>query len=101
MRHSDETASQNYLKGIDDDETTKLTPIEETEKLKKENQKISHEYQLLKGEMQRLKMEDGEPLYNKRRSDILYRINKKGVLPKSSTLEKYNIELNTETKLYT
>ena len=101
MRHSHETASKNYLKVIDDDETTKLTPIEETEKLKKENQKISHEYQLLKGEMQRLKMEDGEPLYNKRRSDILYRINKKGVLLKSSTLEKYNIELNKETKLYT
>ena len=51
--------------------------------------------------MQRLRMEDGESLYNKRRSDILYRINKKGVLPKSSTLEKYNKELNTETKLYT
>ena len=79
----------------------KLTTLEETEKLKKEFLRIEHENQLLKGEMIKIKMEDGEPIYNKRRGDILYRINKKGVIPRSNTLEKYNIELNTETKLYT
>ena len=45
-------------------------------------------------------MDEGEPIYNKRRSDILYRINKKGVQPRSSTLEKYNIDYNPETRLY-
>ena len=98
MRHSQGTASKNYLKVFDD---KKLTPIEETEKLKKEFLRIEHENQLLKGEMIKIKMEDGEPIYNKRRGDILYRLNKKGVIPRSNTLEKYNIELNTETKLYT
>ena len=97
MRHSQATASKNYLKIFDED---KLSPSEETEKLKKDNLKIEHENQLLKGEMIKIKMEEGEPIYNKRRSDILYRINKKNVQPRSSTLEKYNIEFDPETKLY-
>ena len=97
MRHSQATASKNYLKVFDEE---KLTPSEETEKLKKENLKIQHQNQLLKGEMIKIKMDEGEPIYNKRRSDILYRINKKGVQPRSSTLEKYNIDYNPETKLY-
>ena len=99
MRHSQGTASKNYLKVFDDDK--KLSQLEETEKLKKEFLRIEHENQLLKGEMIKIKMEDGEPIYNKRRGDILYRLNKKGVIPRTKTLEKYNIELNTETKLYT
>jgi hypothetical protein len=98
MRHSQGTASKNYLKVFDDDK--KLTPIEETEKLKKEILRIEHENELLKGEMIKIKMEEGEPIYIKRRGDILYRINKKGVLPRSNTLQKYNIDFNPETKLY-
>ena len=97
MRHSQATASKNYLKVFDEE---KLTPSEETEKLKKENLKIQHQNQLLRGEMMKIKMDEGEPIYNKRRSDILYRINKKGVQPRSSTLEKYNIDYNPETKFY-
>lgn len=97
MRHSQPTASKNYLKIFDEE---KLPPSQETEKLKKENLKMEHEHQLLKGELLKVKMEEGDQLYNKRRSDILYRINKKNVTPKSSTLEKYNISFNTETKLY-
>ena len=97
MRHSQETASKNYLKIFDEE---KLTPSQETEKLKKENLKIEHEHQLLKGELLKVKMEEGDKIYNKRRGDILYRINKKNVQPKSSTLEKYKIEFDSETKLY-
>ena len=97
MRHSQATASKNYLKIFDEE---KLTPSEEAEKLKKENLKIEHEHQLLKGELLKVKMEEGDQLYNKRRGDILYRINKKNVQPKGSTLEKYNIAFNTETKSY-
>ena len=33
-------------------------------------------------------------LYSKRRRDVLYRINSKGVSPKVGTLEKYNIQYN-------
>ena len=97
MRHSQITASKNYLKIFDEE---KLSPFEESEKLKKEYLKIEHQNQILKGEMIKIKMDEGEPIYNKRRSDILYRINKKGVQPRSSTLEKYNIEFNPETKIY-
>ena len=97
MRHSQSTASKNYLKIFDEE---KLTPSEEAEKLKKENLKMEHEHQLLKGELLKVKMEEGDQLYNKRRSDILYRINKRNVTPKSSTLEKYNIAFDTGTKLY-
>ena len=98
MRHSQGTASKNYLKVFEDEEN--LTPSQETEKLKKDNLRIEHQNQLLKGEMIKIKMDEGEPVYNKRRGDILYRINKKGVQPRSSTLEKYNIDYNPETKLY-
>ena len=98
MRHSQGTASKNYLKVFEDEEN--LTPSQETEKLKKDNLRIEHQNQLLKGEMIKIKMDEGEPVYNKRRGDILYRINKKGVQPRSSTLEKYNIDYNPEAKLY-
>ena len=97
MRHSQATASKNYLKIFDEE---KLTPSEEAEKLKKENLKMEHEHQLLKGELLKVKMEEGDQLYNKRRGDILYRINKRNVTPKSSTLENYNIAFDTGTKLY-
>ena len=42
------------------------------------------------------KLIEGSDLYIKRRRDIIYRINKKKVIPKDTTLEKYNIELNDE-----
>ena len=64
MRHSQETASKNYLKIFDEE---KLTPSQETEKLKKENLKIEHEHQLLKGELLKVKMEEGDKIYNKRK----------------------------------
>ena len=97
MRHSQATASKNYLKVFDED---KLTPSELTEKLKDDKVNNDIEIQRLKGELLKVKMEEGDQLYNKRRSDILYRINKKNVQPKSSTLEKYNIVFDTETKSY-
>ena len=43
---------------------------------------------------------DDTALYNKRRSDILYRYNKKNVSPKDKTLKQYNIKYDTEKKIY-
>ena len=39
--------------------------------------------------MIKIKMDEGEPLYNKRRGDILYRINKK----RSTTKKQYFREI--------
>ena len=40
-------------------------------------------------------------LFKKRRADILYRINNKGVIPKNDTLELYQIKYDTQNKKYT
>ena len=40
-------------------------------------------------------------LFKKRRTDILYRIYNKGVIPKNNTLELYQIKYDTQNKKYT
>ena len=40
-------------------------------------------------------------IFKKRRTDILYRINNKGVIPKNNTLELYQIKYDTQNKKYT
>jgi hypothetical protein len=40
-------------------------------------------------------------LFKKRRSDIIYRINNKGVIPKNKTLELYQIKYDTQNNKYT
>jgi len=40
-------------------------------------------------------------LFKKRRTDILYRINNKGVIPKNNTLELYQIKYDTQNNKYT
>jgi len=53
-----------------------------------------------------LKNTDEEPIkpidkaYIKKRRDVLYTINKKGVQPKEDTLKKYNIKYDKTTKTY-
>ncbi len=53
MRHSQGTACKNSLEVFEDEEN--LTPSQETEKLKKDNLRIEHQNQLLKGEMIKIK----------------------------------------------
>ena len=96
MRHSQSTASKNYLKIFPED----LKPNEQIEKIKTDNDQKDYQVQMLKEEIRDVKINEGDELYNKRRSDVLYRINKKSVTPKGSTLDKYNIKFNDETKLY-
>jgi hypothetical protein len=40
-------------------------------------------------------------LFKKRRTNILYTINNKGVIPKNNTLELYQIKYDTQNKKYT
>ena len=40
-------------------------------------------------------------LFKKHRADILYRINNRGVIPKNSTLELFQIKYDTQNKKYT
>jgi hypothetical protein len=40
-------------------------------------------------------------LFKKRRADIHYRINKKGVISKNNILELYRIQYDTQNKNYT
>jgi hypothetical protein len=98
MRHSQATASKNYLKIFDEDENELKEPTNESylETISQLNNNIRQ----LQNKIKVSEKEDNPNVNKKRRSDILYKINNKGVIPKNSTLEKYNIQFNEVTKLY-
>ena len=79
MRHSVLTAQKNYRKVIE----TVEKPLDE---LKLENEVLNNKLTNCESEN---KLTDAK--YNKRRRDIIYKINNKGVTPKEETLNKYNI----------
>ena len=81
MRHSVMTAQKNYRKIIEENPTEK--PVEE---LKLENEILNNKLTNCESEN---KLTDAK--YNKRRRDIIFKVNNKGVTPKESTLDKYNI----------
>ena len=81
MRHSVMTAQKNYRKVIEKNPIEK--PVDE---LKLENEVLNNK--LINCESEN-KLTDAK--YNKRRRDIIYKINNKGVTPKESTLYKYKI----------
>lgn len=93
MRHSQQTASRNYLKVFGDEEE-KQTPDE----IKKENLLLIKKLKECENQLKNCKNDD-EALFKKRRSDIIYRSNK-GVKPKTSTLEKYNIMFDDSLNKY-
>lgn len=96
MRHSVDVASMNYQKIFDEDEKKEINKPSEIVELKKENFELNEK--LKKCEEQ--KKGPNEALYNKRRSDILYRYNLKGVQPTEKTMLKYNIKFDNEKKKY-
>ena len=57
------------------------------------------EEQLKDSQLKSNTLEVDSKLYKKRRSDIIYRLNK-GTTPKESTLKVYGITQDEETKLY-
>lgn len=81
MRHSVMTSLRNYRKVIEDKPIEK--PVDE---LKLENEVLNNKLTNCKNEH---KLTDAK--YNKLRRDIIYKVNNKGVTPKESTLDKYNI----------
>ena len=107
MRHSVDTASKNYNKVF---ESTKDEPNAELEnqiaEAKIENVKLKSELKDVSEQCQNVKehcknaFQPDDKLYIKRRSDVIYRYNSKGVTPKDSTMTKYNIKYNGNTKLY-
>ena len=97
MRHSQQTASKNYLKVSN---TEKVKPDEKIKELEKEIillNKIIEEYNT------KLKAYEKEPenekLFNKKRNDILYLLNK-GKVSKPETITKYKILFDDKNKKY-
>ena len=97
MRHSAETAAMNYNKVFDKDEEPVGKISDDVVELQKENFKLKEQLQQCQ---EQTTPKDDTALYNKRRSDILYRYNKKNVSPKEKTLKQYNIKYDTEKKIY-
>lgn len=95
MRHSTETAARNYNKIFETSpEIIQNQNIELLLKLK------ALEEQLKDSQLKSNTLEVDSKLYKKRRSDIIYRINNKGTIPKESTLKIYGITQNEESKVY-
>jgi len=101
MRHSVDTAQRNYLKVFDNEHDENNDPVE----LKNKNEELLLEIAKLQRLIKEtplkennIKNEDTK-LYKKRRSDIIYRLNK-GTKPREQTLKKYNIKYDDEQKKY-
>jgi hypothetical protein len=89
MRHSVLTAQKNYRKVI---EEVDIKPIDE---IKLENEILNNKLTNCENEN---KLTDAK--YNKRRRDIIYKINIKNVTPKEETLNKYNITYDNIKEKY-
>ena len=89
MRHSVLTAQKNYIKVIEEADTNLI-----------DNLKL--EYEILSNKLSNCESENKitDAQLKKRRRDIVYKINVKGVEPKESTLIKYSITYDNITKKY-
>ena len=99
IRHSQNTASQNYRKILDDEDTsTNVECIETKKKL------VIYDLKIKELENQLAAYSENKTdskLFNKRRSDALYNLNVKNRTPRESTLEKYKIVFDKEKEIYT
>lgn len=88
MRHSQATASKNYLKILDSPEN------EEEQNQPEKEFKCVQQIEELKNKLSAYeKTPEDQKAYNKKRYDTLYICNKKGTTPKESTILKYNIKI--------
>ena len=97
MRHSQATASKNYLKVSN---IEKITPNEKIKELSKQNiilNKLISECHIKIKALE--KTPENEKEYNKKRNDILYLLNK-GRTSKPETITKYNILHDNKTNKY-
>jgi hypothetical protein len=88
MRHSVDTASKNYYKIIDKDDT------DENEK---DCENIRLELQYFKNKEKYL-LDNKDKHYRKKRYDIIYNLNKNSYKPKKETIDKFKIKYNEELK---
>jgi hypothetical protein len=90
MRHSIITAMRNYQK-VDEE-----PPEEKKEKTVKT---LQNEIFEIKENIENNDNDNNDKLYRKRRRDVVRTLNN-GSIPRESTLTKYNIKFDTETKKY-
>ena len=109
MRHSVDTASKNYNKVLESTKETEGPNVvleNEIAEVKIKNEKLIGELKDVSNQCQNVKdhcsgaFEPDNKLYVKRRSDILYRYNKKGVAATDKTIHKYKIKYNNVSQLY-
>lgn len=94
MRHSANTANRYYNKVEEEEPMTKS-------ELQEENEQLKNDLELCESSNQCCaEKKISEKKYNKRRYDVLYNLNHKGATPRQSTLERYDIFYDEETKLY-
>ena len=90
MRHSQATASKNYLKIFDSSENEE----EQNQNQPEKDFKCVQQIEELKNKLTAYeKAPEDQKAYNKKRYDTLYICNKKGTAPKESTILKYNIKI--------
>ena len=96
MRHSPEIAQRAYYKIKTDDKTNNKNDNEIIKELKNKIEALTIENNELKARITDIEPHEGNKLYNKRRGDILTRLNK-GLNVKPDTLQKYNINKDSIT----
>ncbi len=97
MRHSTEIASRNYNKVIDDDE---VLIKEKRDELEKDNVILLQRVSDMSNKLEAyVKDPDTMRSYKKRRSDIIYNLNK-GRVPRTSTIKMYDIKINSSTEKF-
>jgi len=96
MRHSQSTASKNYLKVFDEPEEKET----DEEKLKELNKELFNYKNIINDLKLKLSTyennEDTQKAYNKKRNDILYLSNKNNKQPKENTMLKYQIKFKDQ-----
>jgi hypothetical protein len=95
MRHSAPTAARSYFKIVDEPPNQ---IHEELEILKEKINKLEIENNELKQKLSELQPD--QKIYNRRRNDMIYRLNLNKHNVKQDTIDKYNIQYNEKTKLY-
>lgn len=91
MRHSVDTASKNYYKIIDKDDSD---DIEE-----KDCNNIKLELEYFKNK-EKFMIDNKDKDYKKKRYDIIYNLNRNGYKPKKETIDKYKLKYNEDLKEY-
>ena len=98
MRHSQPTASKNYLKGFNDEK-----PTEEMQNKELNSQVFNLQKHITDLELKLSAHTDSVvdmKGLNKKRNDVLYTANVKGTKPKAATLSKYGITYDDTKKIY-